>query len=255
MRQGGSRAHGLGLLLFALPETLPIPLPSMSTILAIPLIVISGHLILFGESRGIPRKIRDRSVSTSLVQKLEKYVAPVFSKLERLSHPRWEALAKRERLVGVACLILSVILAIANSVRKSSARPLPGHPRLRHDPTRRRRRGPRVTGYSRVPSGNCVRRQRDGRYFSVRAIGVAHAVKDCVHQFVLHRCLHWRVGRLLPLRLRQVARHVLRRPAELSRVGSAIQIPASKPSGVHYFVRNQSPEIWCNGLQDRRLPA
>jgi hypothetical protein len=112
MRQGGSRAHGLGLLLFALPETLPIPLPSMSTILAIPLIVISGHLILFGESRGIPRKIRDRSVSTSLVQKLEKYVAPVFSKLERLSHPRWEALAERERLVGVACLILSVILAL-----------------------------------------------------------------------------------------------------------------------------------------------
>ena len=112
MRQGGSRAHELGLLLFALPETLPIPLPSLSAVLAIPLIVISGHLILFGEGQGIPRKIRDRSVSTSLVQKLEKYVAPVFSKLERVSHPRWEVLAKRERLLGVACLILAVILLL-----------------------------------------------------------------------------------------------------------------------------------------------
>ena len=39
-------------------------------------------------------------------------MAPVFRKLERVSHPRWEVLAKRERLLGVACLILSVILAL-----------------------------------------------------------------------------------------------------------------------------------------------
>ena len=112
IRQGGSRAHGLGLLLFALPETLPIPVPSISTVLAIPLILISGHLILFGEGQGIPKKIRDRSISTSLVEKLEKYVGPVFKMLERVSHPRWEALAERERLLGVACLILSVILLL-----------------------------------------------------------------------------------------------------------------------------------------------
>ena len=112
MRQGGSRAHGLGLLLFALPETIPIPVPSLSTILAIPLVLISGHLVLFGEGHGIPKKLRDRSIPASIVQKLEKYVAPVFRKLERISHPRWEALASRERLLGAACLILSIVLAL-----------------------------------------------------------------------------------------------------------------------------------------------
>jgi hypothetical protein len=41
VRQSGSRTHGLALLLFALPEALPIPVPSISIVLAIPLILIS----------------------------------------------------------------------------------------------------------------------------------------------------------------------------------------------------------------------
>ena len=112
MRQGGSRAHGLGLLLFALPETIPLPVPSLSTVLAIPLILIAGHLILFGEGQGIPKKIRDRCIPASVADKLAKYVAPVFEKLEHLSHHRWEPLADRERLLGAACLILAVILLL-----------------------------------------------------------------------------------------------------------------------------------------------
>jgi hypothetical protein len=112
MRQGGSRAHGLGLLMFALPETIPIPVPSLSMLLAIPLVLISGHLILFGEGKGIPKQIRDRSIPASAIKKLDTYIAPVFRTLERVSHPRWEVLAERERLLGVACLILSIILLL-----------------------------------------------------------------------------------------------------------------------------------------------
>lgn len=112
MKQGGSRAHGLGLLLFAVPETIPLPVPSLSTVLAIPLVLISGHLILFGEGGGIPKKIRAWSIPASIADKLAKYVAPVFEKLEHVSHHRWEALAGAERLLGVVCLILSVILIL-----------------------------------------------------------------------------------------------------------------------------------------------
>jgi hypothetical protein len=112
MRRGGSRAHGLGLLLFALPETLPIPIPSLSLILAIPLVGISAHLTLFGEGRGVPKQIRDRSIPISLVKTVSKYLAPIFKTIERLSHPRFEALAELERLLGVACLLLSIILLL-----------------------------------------------------------------------------------------------------------------------------------------------
>jgi hypothetical protein len=112
MRKGGSRGHGLGLLMFALPETIPIPVPSLSTFLAVPLVLISGHLILFGEGRGIPKRIRERSLPASAIKKLETYVTPIFRTVERVSHPRWEALAERERLLGIACLVLSIILLL-----------------------------------------------------------------------------------------------------------------------------------------------
>jgi hypothetical protein len=111
-RQSGSRAHGFGLLLFALPETLPLPLPSLSIVLAVPLILISGHLTLFGEGSRIPKQVRDRSLPASVVKKTATYIAPVFEALERFACPRFEALAARERLLGAVCLLLSVILLL-----------------------------------------------------------------------------------------------------------------------------------------------
>jgi hypothetical protein len=112
MKKGGSRGHGLGLLMFALPEAIPIPIPSLSTVLAIPLILISGHLVLFGEGKGISRKIGDWTIPEPAIKKLETYVAPVFRTIERVSHPRWEALAERERFLGHACFVLSIILIL-----------------------------------------------------------------------------------------------------------------------------------------------
>jgi hypothetical protein len=112
MREGGSRGHGLGLLMFALPETIPIPVPSLSTLLAVPLILISGHLVLFGEGKGIPKTIRERSIPASAIKNLKTYVAPIFRTVERVSHPRWEVVAERERLLGLACLVLAIILLL-----------------------------------------------------------------------------------------------------------------------------------------------
>jgi hypothetical protein len=98
--------------MIALPETLPIPVPSASIVLAVPLVLISAHLLVFGEGRGIPKRLRKQSISTSAVQKVAKYVAPVFKTLEHISRPRLETLARQEHLLGAACLLLSVILLL-----------------------------------------------------------------------------------------------------------------------------------------------
>ena len=44
----GPRVHALALLILALPDALPLPMPSVSAILAIPMIVISAHLVVNG---------------------------------------------------------------------------------------------------------------------------------------------------------------------------------------------------------------
>lgn len=108
----GSRVHGLALLVFVLPEVPPIPLPSASTVLAIPLIVISAHLALFGEGSLLPARLQAASMPHSVFVAAARYLAPVFRWIERASRPRWLWLARRERLLGLVCLYLSIVLIL-----------------------------------------------------------------------------------------------------------------------------------------------
>jgi hypothetical protein len=89
-----------------------LPIPSLSTILAIPLILISAHLAVFGEASRIPRRARQQEISTEALLRIARFVVPVLRWIEHVSHPRLEALARRERLLGIVCLILSVVLVL-----------------------------------------------------------------------------------------------------------------------------------------------
>ena len=108
----GSRAHGLGLLVFAIPEAVPLPTPSLSIVLAVPLVLISAHLVAFGEGSGIPQRMRQQAIPAIIVRKSAQYVAPVLQQIERLSRPRFLVLVQRERLLGTLCFILSIVLAL-----------------------------------------------------------------------------------------------------------------------------------------------
>lgn len=108
----GSRVHGLALLVFVLPEVPPLPLPSASTVLAIPLIIISAHLAVFGEASLLPSRLQEASMPRAVFVAAARYLAPVFRWIERASRPRWLWLARQERLLGLLCLCLSVILIL-----------------------------------------------------------------------------------------------------------------------------------------------
>lgn len=110
IKAAGARAHGFGLLLFALPETIPVPLPGVSAIVAIPLILIAAHLIAFGEGSGLPQRALTQTIPTSVIQKVAKLTAPVLQWTESWSHPRLKTVARRHRLIGVVCLLLGLVL-------------------------------------------------------------------------------------------------------------------------------------------------
>lgn len=106
----GSRVHGIALFLFVLPETLPLPLPSASGILGIPLLLISAHLAIFGEARALPPRILALTIPRSVFVVIARYVAPVLGWIEQVSRPRWALFVREERLMGILCLYLSFIL-------------------------------------------------------------------------------------------------------------------------------------------------
>lgn len=112
VESAGSRIHGLALLLLVLPEVPPIPLPSASAVLGIPLVIISSHLALFGEGSLLPARLQSVAVPRSVVVAAARYLSPLLSWLERASKPRWSGLARRERLIGWFCLYLSVVLLL-----------------------------------------------------------------------------------------------------------------------------------------------
>lgn len=108
----GSRAHGIVLILFALPDALPLPIPSLAAFLGVPLVLVAGHLMLFGEDSGLPERVFRAKIPTSTLRVVTRYLAPVLEALELLTRPRLTRILRYERWLGAVCLFLAVILLL-----------------------------------------------------------------------------------------------------------------------------------------------
>jgi hypothetical protein len=108
----GLRTHGILLVLFALPDAIPLPLPSVSAIIGIPLVLIAGHLMVFGEGSGLPERVLAARVPRKALRFAAHFGAPILSALEFFTRPRWHAVMARERVIGLVCLFLALLLLL-----------------------------------------------------------------------------------------------------------------------------------------------
>ena len=108
----GTRAHGTALLLLSLPDAIPLPVPSVGAILGVPLALISLHLALFGDGGHLPRRLYDWRLPARGVALMKRYVVPMIAKAERVSRPRFGAVAGQQRFAGLVCLALSILLLL-----------------------------------------------------------------------------------------------------------------------------------------------
>ncbi len=109
----GDRAFGALLLVFALPNALPMP-PGTSAILGAPIVFIAFQLMIGRPSLWLPRIITDRSLARADFATLAAKIEPWVHKLEKLLKPRYPLLTTplADRLTGLACFVLSLILAL-----------------------------------------------------------------------------------------------------------------------------------------------
>lgn len=109
----GDRAFGALLLMFALPNALPMP-PGTSAVLGAPLVFIALQLMIGSKRLWLPKVITARSMKREDFQALANKIEPWVQKMERLLKPRGEALTGyvADRLTGVACFVLSLILVL-----------------------------------------------------------------------------------------------------------------------------------------------
>jgi hypothetical protein len=108
----GSRAHGIALILFALPDTLPLPFPSLSAVLGVPLVLVAAHLVLAGEDSGLPERVLAAKIPTRMLHIVARYLAPVLEFLELITRPRLTKILRYERWLGVVCLFLAILLLL-----------------------------------------------------------------------------------------------------------------------------------------------
>lgn len=106
----GDRTFGALLLVFALPNLIPLP-PGSSTVLGVPLIFIAAQLAVGRPVLWLPRSIGDRSFAKGDMQRIVELTTPALRRTERLLAPRFGWLLN-DRLIGAACLVLAIILAL-----------------------------------------------------------------------------------------------------------------------------------------------
>ena len=107
----GSGGFALAILLFALPNCVPgPPLPGMSTVLGLPIALLSAQLALGARRPWLPVVLARRGLSGSTLAVVLTKAVPIFRTLGRVVRPRLVFLTGRlaRRLAGALAVLLAL---------------------------------------------------------------------------------------------------------------------------------------------------
>ncbi|KQS54204.1 hypothetical protein ASG17_11145 [Brevundimonas sp. Leaf363] len=110
----GERGMGAMMLFFGLLNLIAGAVPGSTTILGIPLLVVSIQLVFRGDQLWLPRWALRRSIDRSTYRRAVGRALPALRKIERLTRPRLSIMTSdaSEILIGVVSSVLCVILIL-----------------------------------------------------------------------------------------------------------------------------------------------
>ncbi|WP_448206575.1 exopolysaccharide biosynthesis protein [Azospirillum sp. sgz302134] len=108
----GDRAFGALLLFLSIPNVLPVP--GLSTVTGLPMILIGAQMAAGRDRPWLPRKIAAATVDRDAFLRVIARAHPYVDRLERHLRPRLPGLTSptAERLLGLAVVVLATILAL-----------------------------------------------------------------------------------------------------------------------------------------------
>ncbi len=112
--QLGDRGFGLVLLLFALPNAIPIPVSGLSFITCLPLIFFSAQVCFGRDKIWLPARVANRAIPMVTQRSLIRRTLPWLQRLEKVVKPRLDAVSTPpfERAAGGLILLLAVLIAL-----------------------------------------------------------------------------------------------------------------------------------------------
>lgn len=111
----GDRAFCLAILVFSLPNSLPVPgIPGFSTVTGVPIIFMAAQMVMGRQVIWLPAAVANKSFSRAMLGKLIEKALPSIIWLEKFLRPSWEWLVEGfgERVVGLFILVLALILSL-----------------------------------------------------------------------------------------------------------------------------------------------
>jgi hypothetical protein len=113
----GERGFGVLIAILSLPSAIPggpSAVPGFTTVVGVPIIILSSQLMFGRTNLGLPGFIERRTFDTPGFQKVVAHIAKVLAWFEKFLKPRFHVLtgAVAERVLGAFCVILAVILAL-----------------------------------------------------------------------------------------------------------------------------------------------
>lgn len=108
-----SRAHGVLLLVLALPMCIP-NIPGISAIFGALMMAPAFQLVLGSRRLWVPRRVREWRVSAGALRKTFATATPTLRRLEYLIKPRWSRLTRFPAtiLIGLQTLLMAFILIL-----------------------------------------------------------------------------------------------------------------------------------------------
>ncbi|WP_181706701.1 exopolysaccharide biosynthesis protein [Chthonobacter rhizosphaerae] len=110
----GDRVYGLILLIFAIPNAIPNPVPGVTAILGVPLVLVAAQQVMGRPRPWFPKVLGDRSIATEDFRRFVVQAEPWLKRVERLLRPRLRVLVSPngERVLAAIALMMAVILTL-----------------------------------------------------------------------------------------------------------------------------------------------
>jgi hypothetical protein len=110
----GTTSFGTSLMVFSIPEVIPIPIPGMSAVVALPTGIISAQMITGSGQIRLPKSLLKRSIPRKAFAGAVKTIMPFLERAEKGVRPRWRWATKpvAKRFLGAFIFLLACIIAL-----------------------------------------------------------------------------------------------------------------------------------------------
>lgn len=108
------RGFGILLIIFVLPNCVPIPAPGLTSLTALPLLFLGWQLLMGRESPWLPSWLSKKTIRRSLLANVVGKAAPRMKKIEKLLRARLSFASSEtgEKIIGAFCILFSLCIAL-----------------------------------------------------------------------------------------------------------------------------------------------